>query len=133
VSIGRLLFRFGILYGLLLIAGGLVLSYFEAKSNSGLNTGALIGSVAWACQVFAKKNRRYFTPAEKTKVVLGMLAVDVALQLLFGMAALASVGIGSTALLLGVVFVAVLHGVLIHVGIGMMKKPLIKQGVIDEA
>ncbi len=49
MSIGRLLFRFGILYGLLLIAGGLVLSYFEAKSNSGLNTGALIGSVAWVC------------------------------------------------------------------------------------
>ena len=131
MSIGRLLFRFGILYGLLLIAGGLVLTYFEAKSNSGLNTGALIGSVAWACHGFAKKNRRYFTPGEKTKVVLGMLAVDVALQLLFGMAALASVGIGFTALLLGVLFVAVLHGVLISVGVGMMKKPLIKQGLID--
>lgn len=60
-----------------------------------------------------------------------MLAVDVALQLLFGMAALASVGIGFTALLLGVLFVAVLHGALIYVGVGLMKKPLIKQGVID--
>jgi uncharacterized membrane protein (UPF0136 family) len=133
VSIGRLLFRFGIVYGLLLITGGLVLSYFEAKSNSGLNTGILIGSVMWVCQDFAKRNRRYFTPGEKTKVVLGLLAVDVVLQLLLGMAALASVGIGFTALLLGLLFVAVMHGILIYVGVGLMKKPLLKQGVIDEA
>jgi hypothetical protein len=41
------------------------------------------------------------------------------------------VGIAFTALLLGVFFVGVLHGALIYVGVGMMKKPLIEQGVID--
>jgi hypothetical protein len=45
-----------------------------------------------------------------------------------GMAALACVGIGFTALPLGILFVAVMHGILIYVGVGLMKKPFAEAG-----
>lgn len=63
--------------------------------------------------------------------MLGLLAVDIGLQSLLAIAALASAGIAFTALLFSILFVAVLHAILIYVGVGLIKKPLLKQGVID--
>jgi hypothetical protein len=133
MSIKGMLLRFFLLYTVLIIVTGLVMNYFGIEKNSGVNIGILAGCVFWVCNAFAKKNGRYFSGKEKTIVVLGLVAIDITLQLLFGAAVLSqsSSDINTGALTLTVGFVGILHTIAIYFFVGIAKKPLIKQGVIS--
>jgi len=92
MSISGVLGRFLAVYVVLVICAGFAIRYFGITSNSGVNVGILIGAVMWSCTAFGMKNKRYFTAPEKSKVVWGMIGINLLLQLLIGGAALAAEG-----------------------------------------
>jgi hypothetical protein len=116
-----------------MIIAGIVMSHLGLKSNSGINIAILAGSTVWVCSAFAKKNRRYFSAKEKTSVVLGLIVINLCLQALFGSAALSQSpsGLNTNALIFAIGFVGILHSIAIYFFVGLAKKPLVKQGVID--
>jgi len=133
LTIKGLLFRFFIGYLVLLIVAGLTLSFFGIKGGSWVNTGILIGLIFWVCMSFGQKNGRYFTKSEKTTTVLGIIAIDLLLQLLLSLAATSgsSLNIGAGSLVFALIFVGLLHSVLIYYFVGSCKKHLIKQNIIS--
>ena len=133
MTIKGLLLRFFLGYLALLIVAGLTLSYFEIKSNSGLNTGILVGIIYWVCFSFGQKNGRYFTKREKTTVVIGLIAIDLILQLLLSLAALSgkNLSLGADPLVFALGFVGLLHALVIYYFVGSFEKVLIKQKVIN--
>jgi hypothetical protein len=125
LTLRALLWRFAAGYLVLLIVVGVALNLAGAKSSTGGNMAALLGTVAWVCMDFAKKNGRYFTPDEKKRAVLGMLAIDLAMQTVVTVA----VGLfaGATGLSLGpallvLLFVGVLHALVIWFFVGFAGK-----------
>jgi len=130
VTIKELLVWFGILYFLLLIVGAVVIQAIGLKSSSGVNVAALLAAVMINCSSYGKKNGFYLDKDEKTKVVLGMIAIDMLLQLVFTLLTLPGAGKPvSLAIILGVLaFVGALHGIAIYVFVGMVEKQLEKSG-----
>jgi hypothetical protein len=116
-----------------MIIAGIFMSHFGITSNSGINIAILAGSVFWVCGAFAKKNGRYFSAKEKTSVVLGLIVINLCLQALFGSAALSQSpsGLNTNALIFTIGFVGILHSIAIYFFVGLARKPLVKQGVID--
>lgn len=120
MSIAGVLTRFLVAYIVLMITAVVALRMLGISSNSGVNVGILIGSVLWPCMAFAAKNGRYFTPAEKVKVVWGMIGINLALQLLVGGGALAGEGkLSAGGLLIALAFVGVLHSIAIYYFVGL--------------
>jgi hypothetical protein len=115
MSLKSLLLRFALFYVGLMLVIGTVFALLGVKSSTAGNTGALIGAVMGACMAFTRANQRNFLPHEKRKAVLGMVAIDLALQTLVAAVLLAPVGggIGSSAMLFGVLFVGALHAAVI--------------------
>lgn len=133
MSIKGVLLRFFLFYTVLIVVAGLVMNHFGIKQSSGVNFGILAGCVFWVCGAFGKKNGRYFSRSEKTAVVLGLVVIDITLQLLFTAAALSQTptGVSAGALIFAVGFVGSLHAIAIYFFVSFAKKPLIKQGVIS--
>lgn len=127
MSVQGLLIRFFLIYMSLstVVSGTLALLGFEGGS---VNPAVLLGSVLLACQWFARRNKRYFTPAEKRNAILGMLAVDMAVE-----TAGVVVGTGSSSgivlrsMLLGGLIVGVLHGALVWFFVGFAGKQFAKE------
>jgi hypothetical protein len=123
MSISGVLGRFFAVYVVLMIAASLALRFFGATSISGVNVGILIGAVMWPCVAFGTKNKRYFTAPEKSKVVWGMIVINLLLQAVFGGAALAAEGkLSVGALAFALLFVGVLHSLAITYFVGMAGK-----------
>ena len=128
MSISGVLGRFLAVYVVLVICAGFAIRYFGITSNSGVNVGILIGSVMWSCTAFGMKNKRYFTAPEKSKVVWGMIGINLLLQLLIGGAALAAEGkLSIGALVFALVFVGLIHSLAIAYFVGLAGKSLNKQ------
>ena len=134
MSIKETLVRFTLIYIISLVSAGIALAYFEIDRMSGLNTGILLGAVYWACYSFTKKNERFFTDNEKRKVIIGCIIIDLAVQLIFITAGTASgeISMSFRSFLFGIIFSAVLHGVVIWFWVGYTKKLCIKHGLIEE-
>ena len=111
MTLAGVLLRFVAAYVLLLLAAVLVLRILGVEGQGGVNMAVLIGAVAWPCLLFARRNGRTFTRAEKLRVVLGMAAIDLLLQAALSWAALASAPQPLTVgpLVLAFVFIALLH------------------------
>lgn len=137
MSISGVLWRFLGVYVVLMAVAGVTLQLVGITSNSGMNVGILIGSVLWPCMAFGTKNKRYFTASEKKKVVWGMIAINLMLQLLIGGAALAAEGkLSFGAFAIAMLIVGVLHSLAIayFVGLGgkLLDKQLQKQAAASE-
>lgn len=130
MTIKGVLWRFALAYLLGTIAVGLIVNALGLSSGSGLNVGILAGCIIWVCGAFGKANGRYFDSEEKTRVVLGMIAIDVALQFIFTWAAMSQRpgGLNSNAMLFALAFVGVFHAVGIYVFVSMARKFAVKQG-----
>ncbi|MDZ4357945.1 MAG: ABZJ_00895 family protein [Variovorax sp.] len=125
MSIRGLLARFGLAYLVLLLGIAITLSLLGVKTNAGTNTAALLGAVMWACMAFGKRNGRYFTREEKPRAVLGMLAVDLALQAAFAVGVSLLAGAGALQmgpLLFSLLFIGVLHAVTVYFFVGLSGK-----------
>ena len=98
------------------------------KPNSGVNVGILIGAVLWPCLAFGEKNGRYFSPHEKRRVVWGMVAIDLALQIAVALPVLlATKSFSLTAFSAVIAFVMVLHTLLIYFFVWNAGKMFAKQ------
>jgi hypothetical protein len=103
-------------------------SLFGVKSNSGVNTGILIGAVFWPCLAFGEKNGRYFTPKEKIRVIWGMIAIDFVLQLSVALPILIPAkSLPIAAFLAGITFVMILHALAIYFSVWYAGKLFAKQ------
>lgn len=128
MSISGVLWRFLGVYVVLMIAAVVALRLLGLTTNSGVNVGILIGAVLWPCMAFGTKNKRYFTASEKSKVIWGMIGINLLLQLLVGGGALAAAGKMSVgALGLAMLFVGVLHSFGIAYFVGQAGRILDKQ------
>ena len=123
------LVRFTLIYIGLLIVIGVSFTLLGAKSSTAGNAGALIGAVMGTGLWFARANKRYFSPTEKRNAVLSMVAIDSGLQTLVAAALLYGVpgGIGSKAMLFGVLFVSLLHALVIWYFVGWSGKQFAKE------
>lgn len=128
MSISGVLGRFFAVYVVLMIFSAVALRLLGVTSNAGVNVGILIGAVMWPCMAFGTKNKRYFSAPEKSKVVWGMIGINLLLQLLVGGAALAAEGKLSVGVLaFALVFVGILHSLVIAYFVGLAGKNLDKQ------
>jgi hypothetical protein len=128
MSIAGLLFRFLLLYPLLLIAAGLAATYFDFKP-SGVNFAILLPSVMVVCQWFAKKNGRYFTSGEQRFAVFGMWGIDLLVQLL-GIAAAAPGALIGEALIVSTALIGSLHLIAIFMFVRFTGNHVKKQGLV---
>ena len=126
MSIAALLVRFGFIYIGILAVLGVALSLLDVKSNSGINTAALLGAVMWACLSFARRNRRYFTPREKSQVVWGMLAIDLVIQAVVSLL-LISGRVPADAWLFALAFIGLVHALVIYFFVGLTGKQFAKE------
>lgn len=135
MTIQSVLLRFGLAYVVLAIAGSLLLNLIGIQSNSGVGTAVLIASVMWACMSFAQKNQRYFSPEEKRRVMMGMIAIDVAVQAIFAWIALSQLPskLDSGAFIFALAFVTLLHAVAIYFFVGFAHRMLKRQTPADRA
>lgn len=133
MSITKLLFRFFLVYLVLMVVAAVVLSYFGIQGNSGVNIGILIGSLYYVCMEFGKKNNRYFTKNEKLSVVIGLILINIFVQLALTLAYMTATNtnFGSTILVFSVGFIGLLHGLLIYYMVGSIGRTLIKTKVIN--
>ncbi|RZJ10066.1 MAG: hypothetical protein EOP39_09625 [Rubrivivax sp.] len=131
MTVQSLLVRFAVIYLGLLLAIGLA---GGAQSNTAANTGALIGAVMFASISFTKRNKRDFSAVEKRNAILGMVAIDAVLQTGVACVLLRSApsAIGSTSMLLSVLFVTLLHAPVIWFFSGWASKQM-ALGVAREA
>lgn len=129
MSVPGLLIRFAGLYIALMVGIAVVFHLLEIKSDSGLNSGALIGSVFAVCLWFGNKNKRYMEQREKRNAFLGMWAIDLSLQVLVavGVGAAAGTQLPVVPLLMALAFIGLLHGIGIYFAVGFAGKQYAKQ------
>jgi peptidoglycan/LPS O-acetylase OafA/YrhL len=120
LTLPALLRRFAAAYLVLLAVVAVALHLAGAASNTSGNVAALLTAVTWVCMDFAKKNGRYFTPDEKKRAILGMLAIDVLMQVVVTFAISRFAGAPFLALVL--LFVAALHAAVIWFFVGFAGK-----------
>lgn len=133
MTIKAVLLKFFLSYFALTVIAGMAISHFGIESNHGVNIGILAGCIFWVCADFGRKNRRYFSSKEKKAVVLGMIAIDLLLQL-FGLAIviLAQTTVSNLNVLIFVsVFICAVHAIFIYYMAGLPKKFLLKAGLIS--
>jgi hypothetical protein len=127
MSVAGLLVRFTGIYVLLLIAIVAVKSLLSIEGgqvNLIALAGATLGSIHW----FSRRNRRALAKGELRNAILGMLAVDVALQLVLTVGTLAAAGGGLPLTVLVVIIgtVAVLNGLLIMATAWLLNRSIAK-------
>jgi len=129
MTLRGLLVRFTLIYIGLLIVIGVGFHLLGAKSGTSGNAGALIGAVMGSCLWFARANKRFFSPIEKRNVILSMIAIDLVFQTFVASALLLGVpgGIGSAAMLFGILFVGSLHALVIWFFVGWSGKQFAKE------
>lgn len=129
MTLKGLFIRFTLFYISIAVLIGIGFYVLDLKSNSGVNIAALLSAVMWSCMSFANKNQRYFTPEEKKQVVIGMVLIDLAIQLMGVLLVFAAAG---AAMPLGIaaiafLFIGALHAACIYFFVGFSGKQYIKQ------
>ena len=89
----------------------------------------LIGSTLYACDSFAKKNKRYFTDKEKKQVVIGLILINFLIEGIFlGISAMAGTfSLSGTVLVIALGLLVTINPLIIYIfvgfaGIGSMKR-----------
>jgi hypothetical protein len=125
---------FTLIYIPSLIIAGIVLTYLEIDSMIGLNEIILILVLSRVSYLFTKKNKQYFTDSEKTKVIIGLIIIDLLTQTLLSATAIISneAGFSYSSLLTATGLGIAIHGLIIWFLIGRMHKMLVKDGVIEK-
>lgn len=113
MTLRQLLIRFTLTYIAALIVLGFVVSWLNLKASTSINSSALLAAALYACMTFCEKNGRRLSADEVTKAWVGMLAIDLCLQVLIVLIALGSLapGLLSGPMLFALVFVGLLHAV----------------------
>ncbi len=134
MTVPNLLLRFCLFYIGLIIVAWIVLVLLRLENFVGLDAALLFGAITLVSRQFAKSNGRYFSKEEKTRVILGMLAIDFVIQVVLSVfpSILFSGRVpqpGPIALMLGIV--VFIHFLAISLFVTMERRFLVKQGLIE--
>jgi hypothetical protein len=134
MTIPNLLLRFLLVYVGLMLLAWIVLVLLRFENFVGLDAAMLFGAITIVSTQYAKKNGCYFSNEEKTKVILGMLSIDLVLQfLLLVLPALLPGGrippAGKMLFMLAVV--GGLHFLAISLFVTLERRFLVKKGLIE--
>lgn len=129
MTVRSLLIRFALAYAGLIAAAAAVLVIFDLGKSSAINIALLIGARSWACLSFAQKNGRYLTAQEKKTTILGMIGIDLAIQVIlaFGLLGATQADVPVMLLLGALVFVELLHACAIWFFVGFLGRTFEKQ------
>jgi hypothetical protein len=134
MTMPNLLLRFFLVYTGLMVVAWIVLVLLRFGNFIGLDVAMLFGAITIVSAQFAKKNGRYFSNEEKTKVVLGMLAIDLVLQFLLSILPAmlpGGHGLSASTLLFMLGVVGILHFLAISLFVTLERRFLIKRGIIE--
>ncbi len=133
MSLSGVVFRYFIAYVVLAFALGLGFNLLGIQAHSGVNIGILVGAVLWPCMAFTQKNGRAFTRGEKWRVIGGMVVIDLAMQLLFILGAMADRnGMTVGLLVASLAFAGLLHAACIWFFVGFAGRMWAKQRQLAE-
>jgi heme O synthase-like polyprenyltransferase len=107
----------------------IALGIFGVQANTGVNSGALVGSAFAVSMWFCSKNKRQMDSSESRAAVVGMLAIDLALQVVMalGIGAVGGTKLPVGPLLIATAFIGLLHGVGIYFMVSFAGKQYAKQ------
>ncbi|CAG2160825.1 ABZJ_00895 family protein [Cupriavidus numazuensis] len=129
MSLKGFFIRFTVAYVVLLAAITVTLGLFDIDAGSAGSIGALAAAVTWSSFSFARINNRSFDREEKRYAVLGMVGINIVVQVL-GISVLVAAEpnrIAPGAMLFGILFAALAHGVLIWFFVGLAEKQFAQQ------
>jgi hypothetical protein len=81
MTIRAALARFALVYFVIMTTGSLLSVLLHGRYILLVDTLAVVCSVTYICAAFSKTNERYFSRQEKPRIVLGLISVDISLQL----------------------------------------------------
>jgi hypothetical protein len=121
MTVSGVLWRYAVAF---LVLGVLVAAIANATGlKSSLKIAILIGAISWPCLAFKSRNGRYFSAGEKTRVVWGMIAINLLLETVVAALALLAIGKLEFKVLAGaLVFIGVLHSLFIWFWVGFIGK-----------
>lgn len=134
MNLQNFLFRFFLVYTGLMIAAWFVLVLLRVSNFIGLDAAMLFGAITIVSTQFAKKNGRYFSSDEKTKAILGMLSIDLAIQLLLSVLPAVLPGgrlLSPLMLAFMLAVVGILHFLAIFLFVTIERRFLVKRGLIE--
>jgi len=113
MTLPQFFLRFTTVYIAAIVIAVVVVSVLGIRGHIGVNTAAVWAAAVWACQMFARKNGRYFYPYEQWCAVLGMVGIDVSIQvvMMVGFVFLSGAALQLSAALYALALVTLLHAV----------------------
>jgi hypothetical protein len=138
MTIKEVFVRFSLTYIALIIALSIInkfLTHYGISPISSIGYLLLFLSTGYPCDAFVKKNKRYFTPEEKKKVIIGFIIINLLIDgILLSISGMAN-RLGANVLLITLGILVIMNPLLIYIfvgltGLGAMKRYGIKK---DEA
>lgn len=80
MTLSQFFLRFTGLYVAAIVVAVVVVSALGIQGHIGVNTAAMLLATVWACQMFVRKNGRFFYPYEQWFAILGMVGIDLLIQ-----------------------------------------------------
>lgn len=122
MTIKEVIVRFSLTYIVLIIALYIInafLMHYGISPISSIGFLLLFISTAYTCDAFAKKNKRYFTPEEKKKVLIGFIVINLLIEgILLSVSGIAN-RLGANVLLISLGLSLILNPLLIYIFIGL--------------
>lgn len=134
MTIKGFLIRFSIAYFTLVLISVLMSLYLDIKGGILLGTAILFGAIYWAYLEFGKQNKRNFTKNEKFAAVVGIIVVDLSLQIAFSLVA---VFLGESTIgfihqvVFGFLIVGSLHALVIYYFVKSSDKIIARHNVLS--
>ena len=123
MTIKGVFIRFSLTYIVLIIALLIINSFLEYWGISPIGSIGfmlLITSTMYACDAFAKKNKRYFSPEEKKKIIIGFIIVSILIEvILMAISGMAS-KLGGNGLLIVFGIMLIFNPLLIYIFVGLV-------------
>ncbi len=130
MSIPGVILRYLLTYVLLVVVVGRILAFAEVGANAALFFGIIVGAAYWPLLRYGRRNRRYFSSADKIHVIAAMTLIDLAFQALLGNVLLP----GSAPSLYAFYSLAIvvwLHGALITLVVQFAGRRLRREGIFS--
>jgi len=108
------------------------LVYFDISKVAALDVIILFGVIRFIGGTFAKRNGRYYSDIEQTKVIWGFIVINTLIQSLFVLSAFSSSdkAFSLSIFLIALSITSTLHSIGIYFFVKTTKKNLIKRGII---
>jgi hypothetical protein len=122
MTIKDVFIRFSLIYILSIVAVYIINALLKYSGISPIRSIGFLFiflATAYACDAFAKKNKRYFTPEEKKKVVIGFIIINFLIEaILMAISGMAN-KLGGNVLLIAFGLMLIINPLLIYIFVGL--------------